>query len=149
MTLSMDLSMQQNNEEIMQKKIDNLQKALDQAQHNWSETESSCNLSIQNCVLADEQLQEKNLELVKLKHDNESLKAQLNNVKAKPSIEAEYLQCYQEIIELKAAFEKANSKQIKYQQLYRNANVMSEENPKIGHHLKKIQQISVDIVLKQ
>ena len=71
----MDLSTQQNNEDIMQKKIDNLQKALDRAQHNWNETESRYDLSIQNCVLADKQLQEKNLELVKLKRENESLKS--------------------------------------------------------------------------
>ena len=85
-------------------------------------------------MLVDKQLQEKNLELVKLKRENESLKAQLNNVKTKPSIEAEYLQCYHEIIALKAALEKANSQQIKYQQLYRNANVKSEENCKISQH---------------
>ena len=75
-TSSMDLSTQQNNEDIMQKKIDNLKKALDRAQHNWNETESRYDLSIQNYVLAERQLQEKNLELVKLKRENESLKAQ-------------------------------------------------------------------------
>ena len=148
-TSSIELQTQQNNEDIMQKKIDNLQKALDRAQHNWNETESRYDLSIQNCVLADKQLQEKNLELVKLKRENESLKAQLNNVKTKPSFEAEYLQCYHEIIELKAALEKADSQQLKYQQLYRNANVKAEENRKIGQHLKNIQRISVDIDVKR
>ena len=77
------------------------------------------------------------------------LKAQLNNVKTKPSFEAEYLQCYHEIIELKAALEKADSQQLKYQQLYRNANVKAEENRKIGQHLKNIQRISVDIDVKR
>ena len=94
-------------------------------------------------------MQEKNLELVKLKRENESLKAQLNNVKTKPSFEAEYLQCYHEIIELNATLEKSNSQKVKYQQLDRNANVKSEENRKIGQHLKNIQRISVDIDVKR
>ena len=67
------------------------------------------------------------------------------NQASRPYIFSVTTKCYNKIIELKSTLEKASSQQIKYQQLYRNANVKSEENRKIGQHLKNIQQISVDI----